>query len=276
MRSFLSMLSGLVALVALLATIPLLWVSTHVAEEDGYVRFSSVLAKDAELQSTFAAYLGNDLVKRGVLPERLEPAATAALTAVAGRTTSEPGFVGAWEQTQRSFHRSAFAGSSQSDLLVDAGPMASFVSKRVSGALPVQIPVPDRLVVRVGNAQDRQQIEKVQDTTSQSRIGLVVVAVGALGCLLLARRRSVALAWLGLGTVLVAGALRLVSSVAAPRILDQTEAPSAFARTLQKLLVDRASDSLATWLLWVAAGGAVLVVVGVAGRAVLGRSARSS
>jgi hypothetical protein len=273
MRTFLAFVSGLVAFVAALITVPTLWVSTHVADEDGYVRLSSALAQDAAIQRAFAGYLSNDLTSRGVIPASLEQVATVAMTQVAALETNAPGFLTAWEKTQRNFHRTAFADSSKDTLTVDAGPMAQFVASRVKDRLPVSLTVPRTLVVPVGDAQDREAIDTVKKSTGASRIGLVVVAVASLAALLLARRRSVAVMWLGLGAAVAAGLLWIASNIAAPRIIDHTAAPSQFARTFQKLLVDRAADSLDVWLLWIAVGGAAVAVVGLAGRAVTGRSA---
>ncbi|MEJ7635404.1 hypothetical protein [Aeromicrobium sp.] len=273
MRSFLSFIGGAVALLALLATVPLLWVSTHIVEEDGYVAFSSTLAEDEELQGAFAAYLADELAARGVLPEALAPVATTALTRVASRTSNQPGFVEAWEKTQRNSHRSAFAEPMPRVLGVDVGPMASFVAKRVSGALPVTLAVPDDLVVPVvTGAGDREAVQRIKETSRQSRIGAVIALVGAVACIGFARRKSVAAAGLGVGSVAVAGLLWLTSGPATQRILDHTEAPSEFARTLQKLLVDRAADSLGAWLVIVAVMGGVVAAAGLVGRAVGGRS----
>lgn len=275
MRRLLSTVSGAVALLALLAAVPLLWISTHVADEDGYVEFSSTLAKDSELQSAFAAYLSDELAGRGVLPSALKDTATTALTQVASRTTNEDGFVEAWEETQRSFHRSAFADPPPQVLAVDVSPMASFVAERVSGRLPVALQIPDGLVVPVvSDASDRRAVENIKDTTRYGTIAAVVTLLGAIACLALAGRRSAAVAALGVGTVAVAGLLWLVSGPAAQKVLDHTAAPSEFARTLQKLLVDRASDSLAGWLVLLAIAGGVVAVAGLVGRAVTGRTAR--
>jgi hypothetical protein len=81
-------------------------------------------------------------------------------------------------------------------------------------------------------------------------------------------------AWLGAGAVGVAGLLWLTSGPVTQEILDHTEAPSEFARTLQKLLVDRAADSLDAWLVVLAVGGGILAVAGVVARTVAGPSAR--
>lgn len=273
MRRLLSIVSGALALLAMLAAVPLLWVSSHVVQEDGYVEFSSTLAKDSELQSAFAAYLSDEFARRGVLPSALKDTATRALTQVASRATNEDGFVDAWEETQRSFHRSAFADPPPEVLAVDVGPMASFVAQRVTDRLPVTLRVPDNLVVPiVTDASDRKAVQDVKGTTRLGTIGAVVALVGAAVCLVFARRRSAAVAALGIGTVGVAGLLWLVSGPAAQRVLDHTAAPSEFARTLQKLLVDRASDSLGGWLVILAIVGGVVAVAGFVGRAVTGRA----
>lgn len=272
MRPLLSVIGGAVALLALLATVPLLWISTHVADEDGYVAFSSTLAEDPELQRAFAAYLSDDLAARGVLPSALQAPAAAALARVAGRTANEEGFVDAWEETQRSFHRSAFADPPPRVLAVDIGPLASFVVKRVTDRLPVALSVPDDLVVPVvSDAQDRRGVQRIKDTTRLGTIGAIVTLIGAVLCIAFARRTSIAVVWLGVGSILVAGVLWLSSGPAAQKVLDHTQAPSTFARTLQKLLMDRASDSLSAWLVVLALVGSVATVTGLVGRAVTGR-----
>ena len=272
MRTLLSFVSGVVALLALLAAVPLLWLSTHIVNEDGYVRFSSTLAKDTELQSAFSAYLTDELSARGVIPAALKAPAAAALSSTVERTSNEAGFVEAWEETQRSSHREAFADPMPKVLGVDVSPMATFVAKQVTGDLPVAITIPEHLVVPVvTDASDREMVDRVERSTGLGRLAGIVAAVAAVACIGLARRTSAAVAWLGAGVVGVAGLLWLTSGPVSQEILDHTEAPSEFARTLQKLLVDRAADSLDAWLVVLAIGGGVLAVAGAVGRTVAGR-----
>src|SRR5690349_8858257 len=101
MRTVASFVSGALALLALLAAVPLLWLSTHIVDEDGYVEFSSTLAKDTELQQAFSAYLTDELSARGVIPAALKTPAAAALSQTVERTSNQAGFVEAWEETQR-------------------------------------------------------------------------------------------------------------------------------------------------------------------------------
>ena len=272
MRTVLSFVSGVVALLALLAAVPLLWLSTHIVDEDGYVQFSSTLAKDAELQSAFSAYLADELAARGVIPAALKAPASAALTTAVARTSNEAGFVEAWEETQRNSHREAFAEPMPKVLGVDVSPMATFVAKQVSGDLPVALTVPEHLVVPVvTDASDRKMVDRVEQSTRLGRVAGIVALVAAVVCVALARRTSAAVAWLGVGTLGVAGLLWLSSGPVSQKILDHTEAPSEFARTLQKLLVDRAADSLDAWLVILVIGGGIVAVAGVVGRVVTGR-----
>ena len=155
---------------------------------------------------------------------------------------------------------------------LDVSPMATFVAKQVSGDLPIALTIPDNLVVPVvTDASDRKMVDRVEQSTSWGRIAGIVALVAAAASIALARRTSTAVGWLGAGTLGVAGLLWLSSGPVTQNILDHTEAPSEFARTLQKLLVDRAADSLDAWLVIVAIGGVVATVAGVVGRVVTGR-----
>ncbi|MEV7398316.1 hypothetical protein [Aeromicrobium sp. NPDC092404] len=276
MRTTFSFISGVVALLSLMAAVPLLWLSTHVVNEDGYVEFSSTLAKDAELQSAFSAYLTDKLSSRGVIPPAFKAPAAAALTAAVKRTSNEAGFVEAWEETQRSSHRAAFADPMPQVLGIDVSPMATFVVKQVSGDLPVALAVPDGLVVPVvTDSGDREAVDRVKQSAPLGRIAGIVAVAGALACVGLARRTSGAVAWLGAGTLVVAGLLWLASGPVTQEVLDHTEAPSEFARTLQKLLVDRAAGSLDAWLVVLAVAGVIATAAGLVGRGVTGAAGRS-
>jgi hypothetical protein len=274
MRRPIAMGCVLIAVVAALVTVPMAWVATHVADEDGYISFTSPLGSDHELQQAFSAYLSDQLVREYNLPASVRPAATLALSSAARNASNAPGYSKAWEETQRRTHRLVFGPNAKQDrLAVDVGPLASFAVKHVGTALPVTLPtVNGSLIVAVNAGPESEAIDQVKDTPDRSRIGLIVIAVAALGSLIFAKRRSNALIWLGAGAVLVAGILRLVASHLVPGILDRTKAPSSFARTFQKLLADRAADSLGTWLLWIALGGAAVLVVGLFFRIISGRT----
>lgn len=273
MRRLLAMVCVLIAMGAALVTVPMAWVAAHVADKDGYVSFSSPLGSDKDLQRAFSAYLSDYLVRERGLPVAVQPVATTVLTQAAQRTSNAPGFTAAWEETQRRSHRMVFGPRSKQDrLAVDLGPLATFSLAHVGSGLPVALPkINGSLILAVNAGPESEAIDQVNATPQRSRTGLIVIAVAALAALVLARRRSTMLAALGVGAIVVAGLLRVATNRLVPNILDRTDAPSSFARTLQKLLAERAADSLGQWLLWMAIGGGAAVVTGLLLRVTAGR-----
>ena len=269
MRSVLSFLAGVVATVAAIVTVPMFWVSTHLADEDGYVAFSSTVATDGELQRAVAARLVDDYVQRGLIPAGLETTATSVLVGIAQSTTDEPGFVRAWDETQRSLHRSAF-GDDTGPLTVPLQPLGRFVADRVGSALPVSLDVSTDVEAPVGTAADRRRLQPVERTRTYAPLGLIVVIAAAATCLVAARRRTWAIAGLGLGAVVTAGSLLAATEIVTPDLVDRAERLSPFARSVQKLLVEAAADSLDVWLGRIALGGAIALLVGLVGRLLSG------
>lgn len=274
MRTLSSFVAGVVAVVVGIVTVPMFWVSTHIADEDGYVQLSSQLATDVELQEAFAAYLADDYVQRGVLPAALQGPAASALAGVERTTANLPGFVEAWEQTQRDLHRSAFTDD-DGPLTVSLTPLATFVTQRIGDVLPVTLEVPPDLRTQVGTAEDRERLVWVERSQTYALLGLLVVLVSAAVCLVAARSRPVALAGLGLGALATAGVLRVITEMVTPELIERAESLSPFARSVQSLLFDRAAASLNQWLGWIAIAGAVAVVLGVVGRLAAGRPTRA-
>jgi hypothetical protein len=269
-RPFWAFVAGAVAVLVAIVTVPLFWVSTHVADEGGYVAFSRNLAADQELQAAFSAYLVDDYVQRGVLPESSREAATSALTAVTRDTTNQPGFTAAWAQTQRDLHRSAFSDE-EGPLTVGLQPMATFVTDRLGDALPGSLEVSTDLRVPAGTARDRDRLEWVERSQTFALVGLMIVLAAAAMSLVVARSRPLALAGLGLGALATAGVLRVAVEIVTPRLIERAGGLSPFTKSFHELLFTRVSTSLTDWLGWIAVAGAAAVVAGGAGRLVVGR-----
>ena len=271
-RSIASFLCWVVAVVAAVITVPTLWVATHVADEDGYVGFTETFVDDTEFRNAIVATITDDVANRSGLPTSLEPVVERALRSVATRTAQQPGFAEAWEESARRTHRLTFGPDADTDrLTADIGPIASFVGEQVTRDLPVRVRIPDKLLVPVYDAPDREVLDQVEKTPDRSRIGLLVVGGAALLCLLFARRRINAVVGLGAGAVITGGVLLAGTGLALPEVLDRTPARTPFAREMRDLLVDRASDSLNQWLLWILVIGGVVLVLSALGRALPGR-----
>jgi hypothetical protein len=267
-RTGASFLCWAVAVVAAVITVPALWVATHVAEEDGYVAFTRSFVDDTEFRNAIIATITDDVATRSGMPTSLKPVVERALREVATRTAERPGFAEAWEESARRTHRLTFGPDADTDrMTADIGPIASFVGEQVTRDLPVRVQTPDKLLVPVYDAPDREVLEQVEKTPDRSRVGLLVVGVASLLCLLFARRRINAVVGLGAGAVITGGVLLAGTGLALPEVLDRTPARTPFAREMRDLLVDRASDSLNQWLMWFLVIGGVVLVLAVLGRA---------
>lgn len=267
-RSGASFLCWVVAVVAAIVTVPTFWLATHVADEDGYVDFTRTFVDDTEFRNAIVATITDDVVSQGGMPAAVKPAVERALRSVATRTAQQPGFTEAWEKSARRTHRLTFGPDADSDrMTADIGPIASFVGEQVTRDLPVRVTMPDKLLVPIYDAPDREVLDQVDKTPDRSRVGLLVVGVASLLCLLFARRRINAVVGLGAGAVITGGVLLAGTGLALPEVLDRTPARTPFAREMRDLMVDRASDSLNQWLMWFLVVGGVVLVLALLGRA---------
>lgn len=284
MRSFLSFLFGVCALLATLITVPALWVSHNIANENGYVAFAEPIGRDANFHGALADALSETLVQRSNLRSDLQPVAKQAIARSANQASDEPGFLTAWDDTQRQSHKIMLGDprdlppelDGSPSFAIDLAPLGTFVLDRVNKDLPFQIPAVDQAVIRVNGAPQAQTLDRIRQSPTYARNGLIAVSVFGLLALAFARRRSVAVAWLGVGAVVAAGLLKAAAAVGVPAVVDRNTAPSSFAKALLDVFVDRANESFDHWLVVLAAGGAVAAGVGVIGRIVFSARAGTS
>lgn len=271
MRSFLALVFGVCAVLATLVTVPAMWVSHNVADEDGYVAFAEPIARDSEFHGALADALSETLIERTQLPAAAQPVAQAAILRVANQVSGEPGFVTAWNDTQRQSHKIMLGD--QRDLppeldagpsfAIDLGPLGKFIIDEVNKNLPFTIAAPDQAVIAVNGAPQAQTLDRIRQTPTYARNGLIALAVSALLALAFARRKSVAVAWLGIGAILSAGVLKVAAVGGVPAVLDRNTAPSPFAKALLDTYVDRANASFGSWLVVLAIGGGVATAAGL-------------
>ena len=235
-------------MLAAIVTLPLAWVASNLADEDGYVAFTSPMGSDPELQKAFSAYLSDYFVREQGLPSALQAPAATVLASAAATPANAPGFTKAWEESQRSSHRLMFGPKANQDrLAVDLGPLADF-RRRPRGHWLASRAAEARQDRAAGQQRRRsaRRSTRSQATKDRSQIGWIVVAVAAALSLLFAKRTVDGLRGSAPARSGSPRAEGRRPSYGVPNILDKTPAPSGFARTLQKLLADRAADSLAS------------------------------
>jgi hypothetical protein len=144
--------------------------------------------------------------------------------------------------------------------------MIQFIAARIGSRLPVSLDLTTDVRAPVGTAGDRSRLHQVERSQSYALLGLMVILASEAVCLVSARRRSMAVAGLGLGALVTAGVLRVATEIVVPQLVDRAETLSPFARAVQRLLLDRAAASLASWLAWIALVGAAALLVGLLSR----------
>lgn len=262
MRGFLAAVAGLVAVVALAVALPAAWVAASVADEDGFVALSRDVVTDAAVQDAASSLLTTRLEREAGLPPQLAETGRRLLERATERVFDDPQLSGAWAETLRRTHAALLddpaPGSGRVPVPLDLAPLARLAAERTDGL----VDAPDRLVVELPDGPDAQALRMVDRTPGVALVAAVVAAVGALVALLVARRRGVALLWLGVGAVAAAGVDAGLARLARERTVDASTADG-LQTALLRALADVGVTSFDGWLVWTALGGAVLVVLGV-------------
>ncbi len=270
MRGLTAFIFGALAAIAVAVLLPVSWVATHIASEDGYVSLSESMVQDAQFRDDLMAATADEIVARAALPSvTVEPMRTA-LTTAADALAASPRFVDAWAETQRQSHRAVFADprdlsadmDASNRLAIDVAPLAQAVVDAATDRLPVRVDVPGQMLVTVGGSEQHTLIDQIRSSPDRALV-LAALALGsAIIAVIAARRRWNCLAWLGVAAVVAAVVVRVVSHAVVPHLLDRSAAPSDLARSVQQLLADRAVASLDSWGLAVMIVGVVIAGVG--------------
>lgn len=270
MRAVLAALAWLVAVVAGGIALTTGWVATHVTSEDGWVQLTESFATDPTLEKALVDQVTDELAGSRV-PQIVRPAVREGVAAAARRAVEDPGWTTAWRESQRRSHALVLHADDSGRLTVDVAPMADYVLDRLTGDLPIPVSAPDRVLVPLDSDVEPSTFERVRQAPDVALAATVVTVIASLVVLLAARRRARALVALGVGGLVVAGAVLALGDVVLPTLADQSSAPTAFARSVTELLADRVSDSLRGWVLVTAAVSLAVSLVGALASLVAGR-----
>jgi len=181
MRSFLAFVFGVCAVLATLVTMPAEWVSNNIADENGYVAFAEPIGRDSQFHGALADALSETLAQRAQLPSAAQPAAKAAIVRVANKVSGEPGFVAAWNDTQRQSHKIMLGDprdlppelDSSPSFAIDLGPLGKFIIDQANKDLPFTISAPDQAVIAVNGAPQADTLDRIRATPTYARNGLI-------------------------------------------------------------------------------------------------------
>lgn len=276
MRTVLSALSVLLAVVLAAVAVPALWLDRNVVDESGFVHLLGPMGSDKDIQSTLVSNLDAAVLSSAGVPDALKPIAQQGVDAVAKGLVSDPGFPQAWSDTLRATHQVNFSAdrASANAFELELRPLADLLARKLGASLNANISGPPSLTVQVGTAQQRSWLTNAQDL---ARLG-IPLAFGAVLALVLgllfARRRGVALAWAGLGLLVVAALFQGADGLIPAAGSAQGNSGS-MSSTFGARAAELAAANFESWILALAVCGAVLLVVGAVLGAVRRRRRRA-
>lgn len=263
MRGFGAFLAGLLAVAAFAVALPFSWLALEIADEDGYVELSRGILDDTETRTALVEAVVDELDGRVRdrfddlrIPPELIDRTLDELAGYVGQGLASDAVVDGWADSQRQAHQQMFRGDDQGyRFVVDLAPLVASVSTEAG----VEVDVTS-VPIEITDQEARRAVATAA-ASPQLAVGAgVVTLVGAVVALALARRRGVALAWLGAAALAVTGVLHLVARVAASA--DPSAGTDAGTR-VGLVLVDVARASFDDLLTKAAVGGGVVLVVGV-------------
>ncbi|WP_341258109.1 hypothetical protein [Gordonia malaquae] len=274
MRSLVSGLFTVVAMVCMIVAVPSMWVSQRVVSTEGFAASAADAARNTEVQDYFA-----EKVAAAVVDQTSVPLAGTIVQPLATNYARSEGFVMDFEQIARQQHDWLFnAPGPDTDthvMDVNITPMVN----RVLATPPLPTPIVVDKAIYVGIDQHRLTAGSLESSgeliDKTSWLTLIGAAIAAVVALLTANRRSTVLAWLGVGVVLAAlgayGVAQYINTLAGDKAADTDEA----ARRTVEVVADGVSSDLVQVSLIVGAVGAVVIAVGLVSRVVAGRRAYS-
>lgn len=276
MRTFVSALLALLSLIVTAGGLASLWVEQNLVDESGFVALAAPLAEDAEFQGALVDSLAEGVTSNAGLPDQFDSFVEPIVRDAAGAVTGSTGYPDAWDRTLRLSHDMTFAQAPDPSepapavLSLDLGPVIGLVTENVEAGLGVEVPVPENTTIEVGSVSRGGMFSAVADAVEEWPLYLAGAGVLAVLALLIARRRGITLALLGLG-VAVIGAVGFLLADRLPGIAANLPGANGVARVFVRGLAEQGGADLAASSTPVVVGGIIAVALGIMAQLVLGR-----
>lgn len=283
LRTFVSALGVILALLLTAVAVPAAWVDQNIVKEEGFVRIAGSLGSDPEFQNRLATAAVGTFESSVDLPGPIQSLAADALRNAATGMQSWSDYPQAWEETVRNSHRLNFGTVARAEesaastaLVLDIGPLVRLIRDHFAEATRIRLDVPAESLVSLGEPSHRQLVERVAAFAPLWWIAAAGALVSALLALAAARRRSLALVFLGLGGLALA-ALWTAGADLAGGMVGSLASANGVAELFKNEFLTTARNGFGQWV-WIAVlvSGAVLVVGVIAGVVSGRRGSRSA
>lgn len=267
-RTFLSAVVVLIAMVAMVVALPSLWMKERLVDPEGFVTTVQPAAQDQRVKDFIAEQITAEVGARTG-----SDAAQALVEPGAREYTNSPEFEADFTEVVSQQHSWLFE---EADPNAPAESMSLDISSMVENVInangvPVDIAGP--ILVPIGDGGTGLEAGRYhqlgQQITAMALVATGVAVVASVLALLIGRSRGTVLAWLGIGLLLSAAGAWLISRVFARVATDEASAADATGREVAEVIVNGAADNLLGVAGAVALVGAVVVVVGIVWRVVM-------
>ncbi|WP_115790441.1 hypothetical protein [Arthrobacter silvisoli] len=284
MRTFVSALAVILALLLTGFAVPAAWTEHNIVREDGFVQLADRLGKDPAFQARLAGIAVSNVEAGLELPAPTEELGASLLKDAAKHMSSWPEYPKAWNETVRRSHRLNFAGpaassadgstqsggtasgdsSAEASLVLDLGPLMHLLGDKLRAATGVQLTVPDTAVVGIGGPSQRQVVDRVSTYAPMWWPAGIGAAMALALAVLAARRRSAVLVCAGIGLAVLAGIWQ-ASAVLFGGVASAGLGESAMGSLFARELIASSIDGFAPWVTTTALSGGALFLAGILG-----------
>lgn len=282
LRTFVSAVGVILAVLLTAVAVPAAWVDQNIVKEEGFVAIAGTLGSDPEFQSRLAAAAVGTFESSVDLPGPLQSLAAGALRNAATGMQSWSDYPQAWEETVRNSHRLNFGTAAPADesaastaLVLDIGPLVRLIRDHFAEATRIRLDVPAESLVSLGEPSHRQLVERVAAFAPLWWLAAAGALVSALLALAAARRRSLALVFLGLGGLALA-ALWTVGADLAGGMIGSLASANGVAELFKNEFLTTARDGFGQWVGIAAVVSGAVLVAGVIAAVVSGRQGSRS
>ncbi|WAP52634.1 hypothetical protein OL239_05270 [Arthrobacter sp. ATA002] len=267
MRAFGSAILGLVAILLAAAAFCSAWLEENVVSDSGFTALGQPLGTDAAFQQTLSEAIGRQASDSLQVPSAIAPFVEPVITGAVQGVQSLPEYPQAWEETLSRSHALTFDGGG--GVTLDVAPLVGLVTNAVGSETGIEVAAPESSPVPLTGADRRDAVDLLVRAGGAWPYLALGAAAAAVLSLLVARSRTAALAWLGLGALL-AGGLLWIGAGSLPALAERPAYGSAVAETFAAAFSVEAAASLQAWTVPFLLGAAVLLVLGLVARSLRG------
>lgn len=265
-RTFVSGLAVLVAMVAMVVALPALWTTERVVDRSGFVALVEPMARDRQIQDLIADELTRQITDQTSAPEIFVAPATRQYTR---SDLFPPDFADVLGQQHDFLFTEPTTAAARANVLeLDLTAMVNRVVQRFG--LPSSIRVDSPIRIPLGDSQ-RGALEAGRYARTGEQItraawtAVAVAVVAGVLALLVGRRRATVLAMLGAGAVIAGAVSWAGTGVLRDRALDEFAGTDSSPRQVVRLILDGAADDLRQTALVTGGVGVAVLAVGVLG-----------